>query len=59
MRTVGGTGGQNSLVPLARLSWLVTVVGFLVAALLLLWNGYTGYFFVLVAVALAAAVNLR
>ena len=45
--------------PLARLSWLVTVVSFLVAALLLLWNGYTGYFLVLVAVALAAAVNLR
>jgi hypothetical protein len=46
-------------VPLARLSWLVTVVGFVVAALLLLWNGYTGYFVVLLVVALAAAVNLR
>ena len=59
MRAVGGTCGQNSPVPLARLSWLVTVVGFLVAALLLLWNGYTGYFFVIAAVALAAAINLR
>ena len=56
---MGGTGGQNSHVTLARLSWLVTVIGFLVAALLLLWNGYTGYFVVLIAVGLAAAVNLR
>jgi hypothetical protein len=46
-------------VPLARLSWLVTVLGFVVAALLLLWNGYTGYSLVLLAVACAAAVNLR
>jgi hypothetical protein len=46
-------------VSLARISWLVTVLGFLVAALLLALNGYTGYSFVLVAVALAAAVNLR
>jgi hypothetical protein len=46
-------------VSLARLSWLVTVLGFVVAAILLLLNGYTGYFLVLVAVAVAAAVNLR
>jgi hypothetical protein len=46
-------------VSLARLSWLVTVLGFVAAAILLLLNGYTGYFLVLVAVAVAAAVNLR
>jgi hypothetical protein len=59
VRAAGGTAGQNSRVPLARLSWLVTVLGFVVAALLLLWNGYTGYSLVLLAVACAAAVNLR
>jgi hypothetical protein len=53
------TGGHNTRVPLARLSWLMTVLGFVLAALLLLLNGYTGYSLVLVAVALAAAVNLR
>lgn len=30
-----------------------------IAAVLLLVNGYLGYFFVLLAVALAAAINLR
>lgn len=43
---------------LSRISWLVTVLGFLVAAFLLLLNGYVGYFLVLLAVAAAAAVNL-
>lgn len=52
------TLGQNSPVSLSRISWLVTVVGFLVAALLLVLNGYVGYFLVLLAVAAAAAVNL-
>jgi hypothetical protein len=45
-------------VPLSRISWLVTVGVCLVAALLLLLNGYYGYSGILLAVALAAAVNL-
>ncbi len=43
---------------LARISWLVTVGICLVAALLLLVNGYYGYSGVLLAVGAAAAVNL-
>jgi len=38
---------------------MVTVAACLVAAILVLVNGYVGYFGVLLAVALAAAVNLR
>jgi hypothetical protein len=49
---------QNSPVPLARISWLVTVGICLVAALLLLLSGYVGYSGVLLAVGAAAAVNL-
>jgi hypothetical protein len=45
-------------VPLSRISWLITVCVCLVAALLLLLNGYFGYSGVLLAVAAAAAVNL-
>lgn len=45
--------------PLSRLSWLVTVGICLIAAVLLLLNGYVGYFGVLLAVGAAAAVNLR
>jgi hypothetical protein len=45
-------------VPLSRISWLVTVGICLLAALLLLLNGYFGYSGVLLAVAAAAAVNL-
>jgi hypothetical protein len=45
-------------VPLARIAWLVTVGACLVAAVLLLLNGYQGYAGVLVAVGAAAAVNL-
>ena len=44
--------------PLARIYWLVTVGICLVAALLLLLNGYFGYSGVLLAVGAAAAVNL-
>lgn len=51
--------GQNSGVPLSRISWIVTVVICLVASLLLLLNGYQGYSGVLLAVGAAAAVNLR
>jgi hypothetical protein len=45
-------------VPLSRISWLVTVAICLIAALLLLLNGYYGYTGVLLAVGAAAAVNL-
>jgi hypothetical protein len=45
-------------VPLSRISWLVTVGICLIAAVLLLINGYYGYSGVLLAVGLTAAVNL-
>ena len=41
--------------PLSRISWLVTVVVCLIAALLLLINGYSGYSGVLLAVGAALA----
>ena len=44
--------------PLSRISWLVTVGVCLLAALLLLLNGYFGYSGVLLAVGAAAAVNV-
>lgn len=44
--------------PLPRLSWIVTVAVCLLAALLLLLNGYVGYAGILLAVGAAAAVNL-
>jgi hypothetical protein len=45
-------------VPLSRIAWLVTVGICLVAAVLLLLNGYQGYSGILLAVGAAAAVNL-
>jgi hypothetical protein len=45
-------------VPLSRISWLVTVAVCVIAALLLLLNGYYGYSGVLLAVGAAAGVNL-
>jgi hypothetical protein len=45
-------------VRLPRISWLLTVAICLIAALLLLLSGYYGYSAVLLAVAVAAAVNL-
>lgn len=44
--------------PLSRIAWMVTVGLFVLAAVLVFLNGYAGYFFVLLAVAAAAAVNL-
>ena len=44
---------------LPRISWLVTVGVCVIAAVLLLIDGYVGYFGVLLAVGAAAAVNLR
>ena len=49
---------QNSAVPLSRIAWIVTVAICVIAAILVLLNGYVGYFFVLLAVGAAAAVNL-
>jgi hypothetical protein len=45
-------------VPLNRIAWLVTVAGFLLAAVLLLVSGYQGYAAVTGAVACSAAINL-
>jgi hypothetical protein len=45
-------------VPLSRISWLATVGICLIAALLLLLDGYYGYMGCLFAVGAAAAVNL-
>jgi hypothetical protein len=56
--SVPGIDGQNSGVPLSRISWLVTVGICLIAALLLLLDGYYGYTLVLLAVGAAAALNL-
>ena len=51
---------ENShTVPLPRIAWLVTVVICLVAALILLLSDYYGYAGVVLAVSLAAAINLR
>jgi hypothetical protein len=57
MLTIGHRS-QNSRVPWSRISWMVTVGICLIAALLLLLNGYSGYSGVLLAVGGAAAVNL-
>jgi hypothetical protein len=46
-------------VPLARAAWLVTVAICLIATVILLLSGYDGYAGVVLAVALAAAINLR
>lgn len=54
----GDHHGHNSRVPLPRISWMVTVGVCLVAAVLLLVSGYSGYAAVLVAIGAAAAVNL-
>jgi hypothetical protein len=46
-------------VTLPQASWLLTVIVCVLLAILLLIEGYTGYFGVLLAVAASAAVNLR
>jgi hypothetical protein len=56
--SVAGRPGTIRRVPLSRISWLVTVGLCLIVALLLLLNGYVGYFAILLAVGAAAAVNL-
>lgn len=44
---------------LSRIAWLVTALGFVLAAVVLFAEGYLGYFLVFLAVAASAAVNLR
>lgn len=44
--------------PLARISWIAAVAVCVLAAVLLLISGYSGYAGVLIAVGAAAAVNL-
>jgi hypothetical protein len=46
-------------VTLGQISWAVTVGICIVAAILVLISGYVGYFAVLLAIAAAAAINLR
>ncbi len=55
----GARAARIPLVSLVKISWLVTVVVFIVAAALVFVNGYVGYMVVLLAVAASAAVNLR
>jgi hypothetical protein len=44
--------------PLSRIAWLTTVLVALVAALLLLLEGYTGYAGLATAVGASASINL-
>ncbi len=43
----------------SRIAWLTTVAICVVTAVILLFSGYLGYFGVLLAIALSAAINLR
>jgi hypothetical protein len=45
--------------PLQRIAWLVTVVGLLIGALIMLLSHYQGYAALFAAVAVSAAINLR
>lgn len=58
-RAVVGARRDNSRVDLARIAWLVTVLACLIAALILVLQGYVGYAGVTFAVAVSAAINLR
>ena len=44
---------------LGQISWAATVAICVIAAIIVLVSGYVGYFAVLLAIAAAAAVNLR
>jgi hypothetical protein len=45
-------------VNLGRIAWVITVLGCLVAVLILVLEGYYGYAGVTLAVALSAAINI-
>jgi hypothetical protein len=49
---------ENSVVDLARIGWLATVLACVVAVLILLLQGYYGYAGVTFAVAVSAAINV-
>jgi hypothetical protein len=51
--------GENNPVDLARVAWLIVVIGCLIAVLVLGLQGYYGYAGVILAVAISAAINLR
>jgi hypothetical protein len=58
---VAGASGMSVKIPtvsLARASWIVVVGVCAIAAILFAFSGYTGYAITLVAVGLAAGVNL-
>ena len=52
-------GREYPPVPLPKIAWLMTVAICVIAALILLLSNYYGYAGVVLAVALAAAINLR
>ena len=56
---VMGPGREYPSVPLPKIAWLITVATCMIAALILLLSNYDGYAGVVLAVALAAAINLR
>ena len=51
--------GENTVVDLARIGWLATVVACLIAVLILALQGYYGYAVVTLAVAISAGINLK
>jgi hypothetical protein len=54
----GDRGRDHSDVDLGRIAWVVTVLGCLVAVVILVLEGYFGYAGVTLAVGAAAAINL-
>ena len=50
---------QDTPVSLSRIAWLLTVIACLITAAVMLLRHYTGYPAVALAVAVAAAINLR
>jgi hypothetical protein len=46
-------------VPLDKAAWLTTVIACVIAVVVLLFTGYSGYAATVGCVALAAAINLR
>ena len=58
MAAASGTSAKIPTVTLARASWITVVAVCAVAAILFAISGYTGYTMTLIAVGLAAAVNL-
>ena len=55
---MGVRDNTRRMSPLSRIAWILTVGACLIAGLILLLSGYTGYAGVAVAVAIAALINL-